>query len=265
MPKATNKKSSYLSDYHGTRGRSEAPDGSGNYNPDLFSFGIEVRLMKCLTYYLSIVVDAIGFIDFAKGGAPGLINTKSSSEYYPGVGTKPSNSVQFKYDLNFWSKIPEYIIGLQRYSYAAHERMAVNSDVYSKGLVHLCLTNASSETAFQTQLTNCIFPIVTKAELERMSTTAIEMSLYIFVILKGQLPNIERTIAMSVNEAMTRAQQESKTLISDHEVGLRNQYKPNRGTSSIVNRITNGSMRREDEDRETGGFLSIMKNYIGTR
>lgn len=263
--KATNKKSSYLSDYPTTRGRADAPDGSGNYNPDLFSFGIEVRLMKCLTYFLSILTDAMPLVDFATGGAPGIVNTRGDPNYYPKVNTKTNSSLQFKYDQNFWFRIPDYVIALQRYCYAANERMAVNSEVYSKGLVHLCLTNASSETAYQTQLTNCIFPILTKSELDKLSAISIEMSLFVLVMLKGQLNSIDRSIAMSVSEQMTRVQQESHRLMLDHESGMRNQYKPNRGTSSIMNRISNGSIRRDEEDRDTSGFLSVMKNYIAAR
>lgn len=219
-------------------------------------------MIKSLVYFLSTVTEALPLVDFVGGGAPGLYNVRDDSGYFPGITTRTGNSIQFKYDQNFWSRIPEYVISLQRYSNAAFERVFCNQEAYTRGLVHLCLTNASSETGFQTQLTNCIFPIVTRAELERLSNTALEMSVFMLYILKSQLPSLDRSISYNTMELMARSVQESMKLMTEHESVNRNHTRPTRGNASVLTRLNQPSVRRDDEERDASSFLQFMKQVL---
>jgi hypothetical protein len=264
VPKATAKKSSFVSDY----GRSaEYFDLAGSNNPDLFSFNLEIHLLRIAFHLNSALLEGLDNVDFNSGGATGVA-TPTYTEYggtytHGAFGSTNSTTmatqgmIRFKYDTEFWRQIPDILRSSQQYLAKAIGRMINCQELYSKGVVNLTLVNNSYEFATQSGLTNSIFPPPTTTELHKLGFATMEMVYLVTILIIQNFDSCDKSIKLHATEAIKKCKLAVGASLSDYE-------RINKNTMTVAPREKGSvSLRRQEEDSdEDRSYLLFIRKYF---
>lgn len=241
-----------------------------SYNPDLFSFNIEVHLIKSLFHLCSALLEGIEHLDITTVHTPSYVPSRGEQTSYlqNGLGVRGSASVatgvRFSYDAEFWKRIPVSITTVQEYLTKAIGRMVNNQELYSKAVVNLSMFSYCAEAAFQSTLSNAVFCPPTTGELSQSSCSALEMSYLLLVLLIQAFDNTDKSVKLYANEAIRRSKNDAASLLGEYE-------QVNRATmsfrpGSVLNKASVGghfsARRMEDEDSEDRYYLTFIRKYF---
>jgi hypothetical protein len=241
-----------------------------SYNPDLFSFNIEVHLLKTLFHLCSALVEGIEYLDMTSSGGLSYL-TGRGDQYgynqnpYTIKGTASATTgTRFTYDVEFWKRIPASVSKAQEYLTRAIGRMINNQDLYSKAISNLSMFNYSAESGHQTTLCNSIFCPSTTGELSQSCCTALEMSFLLLALLIQAFDSTDKSIRLHVNDVVRRCKLDAAVSLNEYEQVNRvtMSFRP----GSVHNKASvpgNFSARRnDDEEPEDRVFLAFIRKYF---
>lgn len=242
----------------------------GSYNPDLFSFNIEVHLIKSLFHICSGLVEAIEYLNMSSNGGYSSLTIRNDQQslYQNQYGVRGSASAttgtRFTYDADFWKRIPASVTKAQEYLTKSIGRMVYNQDLYSKAIVNLSMFNYSAESGYQTILCNSVFCPPTTGELSQVCCTGLEMSFLLLALIVQAFDSTDKSIKLIANEAIRRSKIEAASTLTEYEQVNRAtmSFKP----GSVLNKASmsaNFSGRKADnEESEDRFYLGFIRKYF---
>lgn len=243
-----------------------------NYDPDIFSFNIEVHLLRTIFHLCSAIVEGLDHVDMISGGASGYSNS-NISDYgmqctHGAFGAVNASTLvgqgqnKFRYDVDFWKRIPDTIGNAQQYIAKSIGRMINNPDLYSKGLINLSMFCYCGESGNHSMATNSIFPPPTTTDLHKAGFAAMEMSYLALILLIQHFDGVEKNIKLHANEALKRCKVQAASSLGDYE-------RINRHTMTIQPSTTHKSSvshgqlsAKRYEDHEDRSFLEFVRKYF---
>lgn len=256
-PKMSFKKSDYFKQ---SVIRGGAVDGSGlgyGFNPELFSFKIELHLVKILFNVLNCLADAIDQVDltYKSTGNWNYSQNGSVASARAGFGSP----VNIKYDERFWREVPTHLLNIQEYLKSFLTQIDFNKDTYNKGILRLMMFESATESAIKSEMTNCIFPFFTVQEVYKMAQASLEMSILCVGLVQKQFQDVDRSVKVVCIEHMEGVKREVAKYLAF--LGDRT-GKATYGTQTAAKMSVNSANRSLEDCSEDRRFIEFLSVYF---
>lgn len=243
-----------------------------NYDPDIFSFNIEIHLLRTIFHLCSAIVEGMDHVDMVSGGAsgygsnyPGEYGMQYTHGAFGAVNSSTllgQGSSKFKYDVEFWKRIPDTLCNAQQYIAKTIGRMINNPELYSKGIVNLNMFCYCGESGVHSIVSNTIFPPSTTTDLHKTGFAAMEMSYLALILLIQHFDDVEKNIKLHANEAVKRCKIQAANSLNDYERINRHTMTIQPSTTHKASVSLGQQSARRFEDTEERNYLAFIRKYF---
>ncbi len=225
------------------------------FNPELFSFKIELHLVKILFNVLSCLAEAVDQVDLTYRQAASGWNSSQQAL----ARSSFAAPVNIRYDERFWREVPTHLLNIQEYLKSFITQIDFNRDTYNKGILRLMMFESAAESAIKSEMTNCIFPFFTVHEVYRMAQASLEMAVLCVGLVQKQFQEVDRSVKVVCIEHMEGVKREVAKYLAF--LGDRT-GKGHFGSQTAAKASVNSAGRSLEENSEDRRFVEFLGAYF---